>query len=29
MFGMQDFMPTHVYYSIYDFPNVALEEDTR
>jgi hypothetical protein len=23
---MQDFMPTHVYYSIYDFPNVALEE---
>jgi hypothetical protein len=28
MFGMQDFMPTHVYYSIYDFPNVALEEHT-
>jgi hypothetical protein len=26
MFGMQDFMPTHVYYSIYDFPNVTLEE---
>jgi hypothetical protein len=25
MFGLQDFMPTHVYYSIYDFPNVALE----
>jgi hypothetical protein len=25
MFDMQDFMPTHVYYSIYDFPNVALE----
>jgi hypothetical protein len=28
MFGMQDFMPTHIYYSIYDFPNVALEEHT-
>jgi hypothetical protein len=28
MFGMQDFMSTHVYYSIYDFPNVALEEHT-
>jgi hypothetical protein len=26
MFGMQDFMPTHVYYSIDDFPNIALEE---
>jgi hypothetical protein len=26
MFGMQDFMPTYVYYSIYDFPNVALEK---
>jgi hypothetical protein len=26
MFGMQDFMPTHVYYSIYDFSNVALED---
>jgi hypothetical protein len=26
MFGMQDFMPTHVYYSPYDFPNVALED---
>jgi hypothetical protein len=26
MFGMQDFMPTHVYYSVYDFPNVALED---
>jgi hypothetical protein len=25
---MQDFMPTYVYYSIYDFPNVALEEHT-
>ena len=26
MFGMQDFMPTYIYYSPYDFPNVALEE---
>jgi hypothetical protein len=26
IFGMQDFMPTHVYYSPYDFPNVALEK---
>jgi len=26
MFGMQDFMPTHVYFSEYDFPDVALEE---
>jgi hypothetical protein len=26
IFGVQDFMPTHVYYSVYDFPNVALED---
>jgi hypothetical protein len=26
MFGIQDFMPTHVYYSLYDFPNVTLED---